>query len=113
MEYFETYKHQYMFSFIPVDIIPYTQSISWERREAKEHSQVDTWGSRQITIAKFVTTYTENVKTCGGSFVDTVTTGNPDNLKPTCAYDPATETNYEDSHWKWEPLADQGYSWYG
>ena len=33
MEYFDTYQHQMMFSVIPLQIVPYTQSASWIRPE--------------------------------------------------------------------------------
>ena len=60
-----------------------------------------------------VTTVTENIKTCGASFYDTVKAMDVKTLSPVCAYDPTTETNYEDNYWKYEPLKDMNLGWYG
>lgn len=111
MEYFNSYKNQYMFSLIPLEVTPYTQTVNWMRPEAKNGQSVNAFGGRTLTLAKFTTTYTENVKTCGASFVDAAVAMDASTLAPTCAYDKNTETNYEDSYWKYEPLASN--SWYG
>lgn len=113
MEYFETYKHHYMFTFIPLNIVPYTQTVSWMRPEAKNGQSVDATGSRDITLLKFYTTYTENTKTCGASILDAIMDADMSELKPTCAYDATTETSYVDTYWTYEPLADMALSWYG
>ena len=116
MEFFNSYKSQYMFSIIPVDIKPYTQSVSAMRMEAKNGQSINTFADREITLLKFTTTVTENVKTCGASFYDAATSSEPvEGLKPVCAYDPTTATNYEDSYWKYEPLAEMESikEWYG
>jgi hypothetical protein len=45
-EYFESYKHQIMFGLIPLDVTPYSQSVSWVRPESGSAQSVNTWGDR-------------------------------------------------------------------
>ena len=59
------------------------------------------------------TTVTENVKTCGASFYDAAMEMDAEMLKPECAYDINTETNYEDAYWQYEPLSLMDFDWYG
>ena len=113
MEFFDSYKHQMMFSVIPLHVVPYSQSVSWMRPEDKNGQSVSFMGDRQIHILKLTTTITENVKTCGASFYDTVQKMDVKTLAPVCAYDSTTETNYEDNYWKYEPLKDLNLGWYG
>ena len=107
--------HKFEFTFIPFNIVPYNQDVDWNRPESKQKVVVNGYGSRQVTLLKAYTTITENIKTCGASFVDTVTNANTEYLKPTCAYDPKTITKYDDAYWLYEPLAkmDSLKNWYG
>ena len=110
-EFFETYYNQYMFSFIPVEYTPYTQSVSYYRPEAEMGQSVEAYGTSEITLLKFYTTYTENAKTCGASFVDAAMNMDMADLAPVCAYDETKATSYVDTYWAYEPLSSE--SWYG
>lgn len=109
MEYYNTYYHEYTFSFIPFDVYPYQQVTTMTRPESGEASSSSTTGMYSIEALKFETTVRENTKTCGASFVDAAMgTGS---IEPTCAYDANKEVKYVDPYWHWAPLS--GESWYG
>lgn len=101
MEYFKTYKNSYTFSFIPFDVYPYKQHVTYNNPESGEGNEVRSSGTYEIHLLKFETTVRENTKTCRSSFINAVDEGAAE-LKPTCDYDATKESQYVDPFWKYD-----------
>lgn len=110
-----------MFSFIPFDITPYTQRITWVRPDrliAGEPFDIRVSGSREVIFFWFTTTFQEKFKTLEKSFVDYFL--DMSNYKPYPAdiadlkYDRYYQMDYEDYYFSYKPieqLLDVSQSW--
>jgi hypothetical protein len=57
------------------------------------------------------TTHTENMKTCGASFVDAIQNGN--SLKPNCDYSAEFTSTYADTYWHYNVGEQFNLEWIG
>ena len=78
---------------------------------AGTHAYVD--GASTIDFLDFYVTHTENMKTCGASFVNTLLNGG--SLMPVCSYNTEFESSYADESWLYNvgALIANNAAWYG
>jgi len=116
VEWFQYYSQQIMLSVVPFTIVPYQQEWYFVRPITKMRFTMGVRAWRKVTLAKVLTTYTENAKSCAWSLLDQMrgaATWTWDSSN--CNYDMTQQVNYEDAYWNYDYLA-KYYStsnWYG
>jgi hypothetical protein len=112
MEFFNTYTYTIMFSFIPFDITPYTQMITWMRPEYSIMTgkpwdfRVSAWYDMHFLWV--VATAQEKFKILIKSFVDAIKNNDAQYTYPydvnNWMYDSSATHAYEDPIWQFKPL---------
>lgn len=111
-EFFEWYKHTISFDFTPIQFVPYTQVVSYDRPIDGGETHATVYGTHSLTLLALNTKHVEQAKTCGASFVDAVAYG--DSLAPECGYSSEFKSSYWDAQWKYDAgsMLNIG-EWYG
>ena len=117
---FNTYAWTGEVEFVPAEIVPYQQTISWKRLENDDDGTMFSHaGMRSIELLQLTTTFTENAKTFERSFVDWFDDMDNYNILPHKSdwiIDEDNESEYDDAYWNldvFHKLVDETPSWYG
>jgi hypothetical protein len=109
-----------MISFMPLNLVPYSQVIGWQRPETGNFA-LWTYGGYSAQLLRVWTTFTEYAVSCGGSFYDVIMSVNGATLVPKylylCQPNPSWVNSYEDQYWNFDILATimpdvAQYGWY-